>query len=85
MPHKKYIQGMSEEHKPKHTGPTNQAQIPTYKGCGDCDRWRLPATSQSQKKGRVVVYVAVGHNWWGGLKKKKKRGIGVFVVATNVH
>lgn len=61
---------MSEEHKPKHTGPTNQAQIPTYKGCGDCDRWRLPATSQSQKtkkkkklKGRVVVYVAMGHNW----------------------
>lgn len=53
---------MSEEHKPKHTGPTNQAQIPSP-GCGDCDRWRLPATSQSQKKGRVVVYVAVGHNW----------------------
>lgn len=59
---------MSEEHKPKHTGPTNQAQIPSP-GCGDCDRWRLPATSQSQKtkkkklKGRVVVYVAMGHNW----------------------
>lgn len=46
---------MAEEHHPKHTGPTSQTQIPTYKGFGSCGRWRQHLkphhrTTNSKKK-----------------------------------
>lgn len=44
---------MFEARDPEQTGPTNQTQIPTYKGLGSCDRWSfhlLPHKTKDKKE-----------------------------------